>query len=182
MLAAFLGKADLVDALIEAGADVNYRIPGERRKGGRNPRRRVDRAQGGDGPRAHRHRRAVEGGGRIAVGDGRGGASSRGGPAAQREVPRRRRFGRACTVTIRRPAIGDGPDLNPIKQVFAKLKHPLFSSAERKPGSELVHCSTACHRPNAQTASKAQNTLPNRIITSRRFSTAGQTSRGSPEC
>ena len=37
MLASYLGKADLVDVLIEAGADVNYRIVGERRAGGLNP-------------------------------------------------------------------------------------------------------------------------------------------------
>ena len=55
------------------------------------------------------------------------------------------------------------PDLNPIEQVFAKLKTLLRKAEERPPkasGERSARCSNAFPRQSAQTTSAAQATLP----------------------
>jgi putative transposase len=59
------------------------------------------------------------------------------------------------------------PDLNPIAQVFAKLKHFLRNAAERTPppgGAALEPSSTTSVPTNAQIISSTQDTLPCKVI------------------
>lgn len=60
------------------------------------------------------------------------------------------------------------PDLNPIEQVFAKLKHLLRKAAARTRetvSAQSAHCSTHTRQPNAPTISATQdisNLIPSR--------------------
>jgi transposase len=59
------------------------------------------------------------------------------------------------------------PDLNPIEQVFAKLKHFLRNAAERTApprGAALEPSSTTSVPTNAQIISSTQDTLPCKVI------------------
>jgi tRNA U34 5-methylaminomethyl-2-thiouridine-forming methyltransferase MnmC len=59
------------------------------------------------------------------------------------------------------------PDLNPIEQVFAKLKHLLRKAAERNrgpSGAGSAHASTSSPRRNAKTTSATQDTVPSRLF------------------
>jgi transposase len=60
------------------------------------------------------------------------------------------------------------PDLNPIEQVFAKLKKLLRKAEERTPDGvwrRIVHCSNASLQPNAQRAIRGSQTVLLSIIT-----------------
>jgi transposase len=55
------------------------------------------------------------------------------------------------------------PDLNPIEQVFAKLKHLLRSRAtSTQPGERSENSSTSSRQANAQTTSETQAMFPSK--------------------
>ena len=60
------------------------------------------------------------------------------------------------------------PDLNPIEQVFAKLKHLMRKAKERTvdalPGNAPAHCSKPSNPANAKTTSSMQATLHPKMI------------------
>ena len=69
MLAAYQGKEDLVRLLIDAGADVSYRVSEDPRSRCHEPQyRRTDRAEIGDWTRTHGNRGHAEESGSIQIG------------------------------------------------------------------------------------------------------------------
>jgi hypothetical protein len=57
------------------------------------------------------------------------------------------------------------PDLNPIEQVFAKLKTPLRNAPSMPPGSASAACSTPSNPPSAPITSKIVAMLQSKTIT-----------------
>jgi putative transposase len=57
------------------------------------------------------------------------------------------------------------PDLNPIEQLFAKLKHKLRKAAKRTADTVCAATSSIpSHQPNAQTTSPTQDMTGNNFI------------------